>query len=125
MNQKEDKRLRKLFEEVRRKVQDSTPSFRQTWRAAQSRRLPERSGSGFLRFAAVSVLVLAVGISLYMVGRVFFQAVIVPYQERSLSQWKAPTDFLLRTPGMEILQSVPTFSSPDQAFKQINQGVQQ
>lgn len=85
-----DNSLRNAFDELRRSEAADVPAFR----VAAPRRVAR------LRYAfAAIVLLIAIAIA------------IVPHhatrQQPSITAWRAPTDFLLQTPGRELLNSVP------------------
>ena len=87
-----DNRLRDAFSELRRAEAARVPAY---VAPALSRRVSRlRVGSTFA-FAVVLLIVLAV--------------VMIPRRppKPSISAWRAPTDFLLQTPGRELLSSVP------------------
>lgn len=84
-----DDRLRSAFAELRRAEAAHVPPFK---------RLPSRQKpwpSIRLAFAIVLLIVLVVS--------------IIPRRPPapSISNWRAPTDFLLKTPGQELLSTVP------------------
>ena len=63
-------------------------------------RLRERVAEGRVRvwaFAAIVLIVIAIGTIAHR----------RPPAAQSIVTWKAPTDFLLRTPGSELLSTVP------------------
>jgi hypothetical protein len=82
-----DDQLRDAFAELRRAETARVPAFR----------IRDRRPKPYLRlaFAALLLIVLAV--------------VMIPRRppQPSISAWRAPTDFLLQTPGRELLSSVP------------------
>lgn len=85
-----DDRLRNAFHELRRKETASAPSFQQIVERRRPRRLTIR-----LAFALVVAVVILLSF---------------PREEKpktSITDWRAPTDFLLKTPGHELLNSVP------------------
>lgn len=88
-----DDRLHNAFAELRRQETDGAPRFERLWQARppQRRRLPVAS-------LAFVVLLLIVGA---------FVALHEPPQRPSITEWHAPTDFLLDTPGNELIHSVP------------------
>ncbi|HEV7674940.1 MAG TPA: hypothetical protein VGQ12_10455 [Candidatus Angelobacter sp.] len=91
--------LRNRFARLRQEEQQHIPAFASLWGART--RAPR--GKGFWFVAAACVLIFSVAIFLLHLAR--------PKQERvsmaSITQWRAPTDFLLETPGREILHMVP------------------
>jgi hypothetical protein len=74
-------------------------TLRQT--SAPLSRLRERVAEGRVRvwaFAAIVIIAIAIG------------AIAIHHRRppaQSIVTWKAPTDFLLRTPGSELLSTVP------------------
>ena len=82
-----DDHLRDAFAELRNAEAANVPRF-----AARARR---RRPFASLAFAIVAIIVLAI--------------VMIPRRPPapSITRWKAPTDFLLQTPGSELLSSTP------------------
>lgn len=103
--QQDDSDLRKLFAAIRESDGDLIPSFQRVWNASRLRQ-PKPAGVRILRLAVFVFLVL---LGVHLVNRP--ETKPVKQLAGSLSKWKAPTDFLLKTPGMEVLQSVPTFGA--------------
>jgi hypothetical protein len=94
----DDRDLHERFAELRRQDTASTPEF-----AALSRqRVRRRKSRALFRLviAGACVLVIAFALARYHSRPA---AKSVP----SLSEWRSPTDFLLQTPGRELLISVP------------------
>jgi len=96
-----DNDLRSLFEELRREDEARTPAFTLP---GPSRMAP---GSRLGRLAVLAA-------SLAALVACFFLVRLMRQPERppgtpavSLTEWKAPTDFLLETPGREVLRTVP------------------
>jgi hypothetical protein len=87
-----DDRLRAAFAELRRVEMAGIPRYAAPALSRRTSRL--RVGSAFA-FAVMIVIVLAM--------------VMIPRRppQPSISAWRAPTDFLLKTPGRELLDSVP------------------
>ena len=82
--------LRDAFGTLRQQEEASAPRFDRMWRARAPRSLTPR-----LAFAAMVLITVAV-------------LVFRPEKPQpSITAWKAPTDFLLQTPGRELLQSTP------------------
>ncbi len=100
--QDQEKRLRALLEEAHRA--DRAPAFRRMWEAAcavDRRRRP--------LWVAVPALA-AVALLLVLTTRP--QVVPTPSSQQIPSlEWKGPLDFLLQTPGSELLNTVPTFNA--------------
>jgi hypothetical protein len=102
-----DRKIRDWFERLKQDDARIAPTFASSWRAAESRMIAVRRPSLLLRFAAVgAVLVLAAtGTWIGLKQRPARPAAAIT----QLSQWRAPTDFLLETPGSEFLRTVPRF----------------
>jgi hypothetical protein len=100
----DDRDLRDAFARLRDAERRGIPPFRIP---AQSQ--PVLRARGALRLAAAAALLLLV-ISLGYLSRQADRGVHQPATPRSatsISEWRAPTDFLLRTPGSELIVSTP------------------
>ena len=104
MSADNDDPIRRAFAELRQVDRRSTPEF-DTLLRRRSRRSASRVRSGITVLAASLVVVLVV----VVIARRPSRNVSTPIQ--SISEWQAPTDVLLRTPGVEIIQSVPSVRS--------------
>jgi len=101
----EDPDLEQAFTALRSQEQGAGPSFATLWAAAEARRRarPERPFRPlFLAVTAAAASVLAVVLGLWH----------VPVPEpapgtQAISQWRPATDFLLETPGRELLGETP------------------
>jgi hypothetical protein len=82
--------LQQAFDALRQQEAASAPRFDRMWRARAPRSLTPR-----LAFAAM--LLITVAVLVYRPQK----------PQPSITAWKAPTDFLLQTPGRELLTSVP------------------
>jgi hypothetical protein len=99
-----DDALRTRFTALRREEAEHTPQFAALWRRKAVP--PVRRWRWFVATAC-----------LLIVAAVFAAAVFSVRSERrqrnntvaSITEWKAPTDFLLETPGRELLRTVPRF----------------
>jgi len=103
MIERDDHRLRKGFEALRREDAAGTPPFRATVAAARARQAAA-PGHRALRLAAAVVVAVAAVV------------VVSTWRERdgirldvdlATVRWQAPTDFLLKLPGDELLRSIP------------------
>ena len=103
MKQKDDLDLRKIFEEIRRFDHLNAPSFRDLI-AFQGNQSSETHFHVYVPSAVLAILLLAMSLYYFSPGT---QIVKVS----SLDEWKAPTDFLLRTPGIEVIEIVPSLES--------------
>ena len=84
--------LRDAFDTLRHDEAARAPRFEKMWRVRPERRLVPK-----LAFAAMLLII---------VTAVFFVRRPEPPRP-SITAWKAPTDFLLATPGRELLQKTP------------------
>jgi hypothetical protein len=101
-----DRDLREQFAALREKTGAGAPSFRST--LADAARLG-RPGIRLrypvaVALGAASVAALALAVS-HFGGR---RATLV---DLTVVRWRAPTDFLLRTPGAELLRTMPAFTT--------------
>lgn len=94
-----DEQLQRRIADLRREDERRAPQFTSLWRGRQ--RKPQR-GIRRLIAAAGAVIVLA---------GLFGLRAVRPGSENttvaSITEWKAPTDFLLETPGRDLLRTVP------------------
>ena len=98
----QEKRLRAVFEEAHRG--DRPPPFRRTWEAAHP-----FSGTRPAVWVAIPAVV---AVALLLVWTTRPQVISRPApQEIPSLEWNDPLDFLLQTPGSELLNTVPTFDA--------------
>jgi hypothetical protein len=98
-----DETLRGRFAALRREDEQSVPGFAGLWRA---RARSPRRWTYWLATAACAVVILA--------GLLWLRSVRPGSKVDktvSITEWKAPTDFLLETPGREMLRTVPRLES--------------
>jgi hypothetical protein len=57
------------------------------------------------KWAAVAGLALVIAVAVLLVER--SKRRYAGSHDVSITEWKSPTDFLLRTPGQEVLQTIP------------------
>lgn len=113
MNPKDlESELTRLFEEQRRADEASAPGFRELMaraRAATKGRgfAPAREGRWAWRAAVAAAASVALATGLYLLRRP--PEPRLPSNAATLADWKAPTDFLLQTPGAELLGRLPDF----------------
>lgn len=100
----EDSGLREQFQSLRRAEEARSPSFDAVLGRAQ-RASAARFG-GLAAVVAVVIAVMAV-VVLQVARRPAFRADGGPAP--MLADWRAPTDFLLDTPGQTLLHTVPEF----------------
>jgi hypothetical protein len=103
MNKDDDRELTAAFSALRREEQEQFPAFAEVVRRGRARsRRSASSGHPRLLWAAAAAIVLAV-LAAWLGLRLQAPAAPAP----SLAEWRSPTDFLLETPGQEIL-AAPT-----------------
>lgn len=101
-----DQEIRAQFAALSREDAQRAPDFERVLK--RSRRGPA-SGVGVL--AAASFLLLAAMVA--AVVQISHRARRAPQEATlSLADWRAPTDFLLNTPGRELLRTVPRIGEP-------------
>ena len=109
MNGSDDGRIERALSEQRRLDERLAPDFRSL--LGRPRPRPSRGPAG--RVLVVAALLLVIGVALWSRSR-------SPAPPRggqasmtagSLTTWKAPTDFLLETPGSRLWSSPPVFGS--------------
>jgi hypothetical protein len=93
-----DRDLARAFAALRREERRQGPAFADLWRLAARRR--ERPARPLALAAAGAAVALLVVVVLHL-GRP------APPPAADLSRWRPATDFLLRTPGREILGAPP------------------
>jgi hypothetical protein len=102
----DDRDLREHFARQRSEEARDAPGFAQVWAAAQERgRRPRRGRLTLLTAGAV-----AAAVAMLLLWR---PSPPPPPPSASaspsLGRWRAPTDFLLQTPGRELLSGLPAF----------------
>lgn len=106
----DDSDLKKRFEELRADEARSAPRFDPSARR-ETRFVPRR-----LAMATAALLVLSLGVVVGVRDR--SRSVVFDNSDRlavrSVDAWRAPTEFLLDTPGSELLNTTPTI--PDLAI---------
>jgi hypothetical protein len=102
MIERDDHDLRKSFAALRREDAAGIPLFQATVAAARARQAAA-PGRPALWLAAVLVAVVAVVVVLTWRERVGARLEM----DLATVRWHAPTDFLLKLPGDELLRSVP------------------
>jgi len=107
-----DEELRRLFQELRERDFVGVPPF-----AAVLERRQREGRAALARARALAVATVAASFFLlvfWLAGSSARSARRHAAAARSvaLQEWKAPTDFLLRTPGAELLYSTPALNEP-------------
>ena len=103
MIERDDHQIRKGFEALRREDAAGTPSFRATVAAARARPAASRGQRALRLAAAVVVAVVAALLVRTWRGRDTVRLQV----DLATVRWQAPTDFLLKLPGDELLRSIP------------------
>jgi len=102
----DDRDLRENFDALRREDAGSSPAFDPMWDRAARRHASRR-------FTAASRQALWAAAGAVFLAAILYRAASPPPETvsedvaRAFAEWKAPTDFLLRTPGRELLETVP------------------
>jgi hypothetical protein len=105
----EETGLEQTFAALRRQEQDAAPTFAALWHVAEERRRSRRAGPWrplFLAATATAAGLLAILLALWRVSPRLTPALPaagIP----AISQWRPATDFLLQTPGRELLGEAP------------------
>ena len=101
----DDRELRELFSRLKREDRARVPSYR----TPVARVAPRWRPAARLAVAAAIVLIALV------IGRPDRTPPTMARQlvDLGAASWKSPTDFLLITPGSELLRSMPAVGSPD------------
>lgn len=97
----DEARLRAALAEAHRDDARRMPGFEQTW--ASARRRPGRRTAW--RWAVLSTALVAAGVGTWLVARPGPAPAAWPTVS---THWVGPTDFLLETPDLVTLRSVPT-----------------
>ena len=101
MKPDDDDALRAAFAEAHRADAEQIPSFDQAW--GRARRGGRLRASPTPWLVTCATLVTAAGLAVWLVGRLGPP----PSQLPAGTSWRGPTDFLLETPGLVTLRTVP------------------
>jgi hypothetical protein len=110
----EDRRLREFFRALHDEAEPPVPSYGSLVRPGGTRVAPRRRRRPGTALAGTLGLVLA---ALVLLLAVRWRGPRAPGGDEAMrlaseiGAWRAPTDFLLRTPGVEFLQSAPRFGT--------------
>jgi hypothetical protein len=94
-----DDMLRRRFAVLRREEERHAPEFATLWKAQTGARRRK------VRWVAASACALIALLALFWIRSA--QRRPDDKTVASITEWKAPTDFLLETPGRELLRAVP------------------
>ncbi len=106
----DEARLRAALAEAHRGDADRTPSFERTWAAGRRSRAVRPSKRRWALLAGGLAAVVAVGV--WVVARPRVPPASLPTGTR----WIAPTDFLLDTPDLVTLRTVPALDPAADRF---------
>ena len=106
MIERDDHQVRKGFESLRREDAARTPPFGVTVAAARARQVTAPRHRALRLAAAVVAVGVVVVVSIWR-GRDGVRLQI----DLATVRWRAPTDFLLKLPGDELLRSIPQLGS--------------
>ena len=104
MTDDDDRDLRRWFGAQRREELGAAPPFGRMWAAARRPRRPRRR----VGFAVAAAALALAGLWLRTDRRPATESLSAP----SVAQWRSPTEFLLDTPGRDLLSAVPALESP-------------
>ena len=107
-----DREIARLFEEQRRADEAAAPAFRELLARPRARRAPLARWIRRPALAAAAVAVVAAALLLRRPPPPRAPESALPAVATTLASWKAPTDFLLQTPGAELLGRLPVLVSP-------------
>src|SRR5271156_5263855 len=105
MKPDDDDALRSAFAEAHREDAQRRPAFDQTWAKARRDSQPRPSATPWL--VTWATLVGAGGLAVWLVGQLGPPPAPLP----TGTSWRGPTDFLLETPGLVTLRTVPILNS--------------
>jgi hypothetical protein len=94
-----DNTLRRRFVALRREEDQQAPEFATLWKARAGKR---RRQTRWFAATACALIALLAFLWIRSVQRRHDDKTVA-----SITEWKAPTDFLLETPGRELLRTVP------------------
>ena len=101
----DDSELRRRFAQLRESDRERTPGFAQTCSATRARR---RGPTAFRVWPLAAGLVTAAALAaVWLTPTRTPPAPLAP----AIADWRAPTDFLLRTPGGDVLGAMPVLGA--------------
>lgn len=101
-----ERQLHEQFRALRHQAGAGAPEFRDVLASLKRRR--ERAGQLRGRVAGLAIAAAAAFVLFAVLRSGGKRAVLV---DLAAARWEAPTDFLLRTPGAELLRAVPRLTS--------------
>ncbi|HEY6209690.1 MAG TPA: hypothetical protein VIW28_11560 [Gemmatimonadales bacterium] len=109
MTNDRDRALHELFGALQKEAAAGAPKFHDALTGAARRR--ERIRRARRRVAGITAVVAATALVLMVVAWPITGGKRADFVDLATTRWEAPTDFLLRTPGAELLRAVPTFTT--------------
>ena len=103
-----DDMLRRRFAVLRQEEEQHAPEFAGLWNACAATRRQGKARAGVrrqVRWLAATACALAALLAFFWIRSA--QRRPEETTAASITEWKAPTDFLLETPGRELLRTVP------------------
>lgn len=104
----EDEKIRQLFRELRQEDEQLAPPFSRHWEASRA-----GTRASFFSLTAAATATAAL-ILLSVISLILLKPSLQPpappspwESTSSILQWQAPTAFLLKTPGEELVRTVP------------------
>jgi hypothetical protein len=111
-DEQDDQDLRRRFLALRRAEMRNAPGFADPWRRAQGRQGHSWRPAPSWMLGLGAACALALVLVLVGVRHVSPPASPGPTSSGpSLTEWRPPTDFLLRTPALEVLTTVPVLGA--------------
>lgn len=118
----EEEQIKKLFVELKCEEERTAPVFEDVWAAAASRRETNRWRVYFLRVAASAAALAGLAVAAFLIlhrqdslshkptvaSGTRLQSELAWQSTLLVSDWRSPTDFLLVSPGVRLLQSDPS-----------------
>jgi len=110
-------KLRELFQRIKRGDERRTPLFSSTLGRAYEREKVHRRIRPFVPIAAgAATLIVVVGV---LILSKVSDSPTTPESLASITRWKSPTEFLLRSSSEELLKTVPQFTKASTLNKPI------
>lgn len=122
MNHKDptEKKIDDLFQEMKETDEANAPSFLKHWHTAQGLAREKRKSPVFSRVAGAMVALILIGISVALLWKNEEQRGSEQNRAQtasSISQWYAPTDFLMKSAGDDWLKTTPRVGESVQQFR--------
>jgi hypothetical protein len=105
MNHNNEDGIKKLFQQMKEDDLRVTPSFLKSLEMASSKMEKGFRRLSFFRIATTCALFILLAITGFFL---WHEQTVKISKYPSISQWRPPTEFLLKTPGEKWLKTVPT-----------------